>query len=254
MICRDEAIVLKTRDFRETSKIALFYSKKFGKISGLFKGIRTKPTKFASNLDFLSINEIIFYKKRFSGLHLVSQCDLKKSFNTLNLDVNKFAIASFGAELIDSIIAQEDAHPEIYKLLVNFLNTLEDTNFPYGLIYNFILKSLSLSGFQPHLESCVVCKSLVKTHAYFSNRLGGLLCDRCYKKDRESDNILAGTISTILFFQNSNWQNSLKLSILPTIERQLSEIIFSFLNFHLEKKFKSLKVLNELLDHKVNIC
>ncbi|MFC1646577.1 DNA repair protein RecO, partial [Candidatus Omnitrophota bacterium] len=49
MICRDEAIVLKTRDFRETSRIAVFYSKKSGKVSGLLKGIRKDPRKFASN-------------------------------------------------------------------------------------------------------------------------------------------------------------------------------------------------------------
>ena len=87
MICRDEAIVLKTRDFRETSKIAVFYTKQHGKMSGLFKGIRKEPKKFATTLDVLTFNEIIFYKKRFSELHLVSQCDLRRNFDYLKEDM-----------------------------------------------------------------------------------------------------------------------------------------------------------------------
>lgn len=254
MICRDEAIVLKTRDFRETSKIAVFYCKKSGKLSGLFKGIRKDPRKFASNLEFLSLNEIIYYKKRFSELHLVSQCDLKRNFDYLHADLEKFTLASFAAELIDSIMPQEDAHPEIYDLFVNFLVSLQSAHTAKKLIYSFALKTLSFSGFQPHLESCVFCRSTIKNLAYFSNHFGGLLCPKCSFKDVQCESILPGTVATILFFQNSSWLDSLRLSILPNVQRQLSKVLFSFLNFHLEKKFKSLKILNEVLDHKVNIC
>jgi len=254
MICRDEAIVLKTQDFRETSKIATFYSKKFGRISGVLKGIRTDPKKFASRLNFLSVNEIIFYRKRFSDIHLVSQCDLKLDFDYLKSDILKFGIASFCAELVYSVMPPEDSHPEIYELLLNLLDSLEKTNPSQKLIYNFSLKILSLSGFQPHLESCVICNKAIKKHAFFSNRFGGLLCDGCSRRDGQAENILAGTIATILFLQKSDWQKSLRLSIMPFVERQLSEILFSFLNFHLEKKFKSLKMLNELLDHKIKMC
>jgi DNA repair protein RecO (recombination protein O) len=254
MICRDEAIVLKTYDFRETSKIAVFYSKKYGKISGVFKGIRKDPRKFASQLDFLSVNEIIFYRKRFSDIHLVSQCDFRKGFDYLKSDMLKFGIASFCAELVYSVMPPEDSHPEIYELMLNLLDSLEKTKPSQKLIYNFSLKILSLSGFQPHLESCVVCAKDIKKHACFSNRFGGLLCDTCRAKDNKAESIFAGTIATILFLQKSNWPDSLRLHILPFVEKQLSEIIFSFLNFHLEKKFKSLKMLNELLDHKIKIC
>ncbi|MDD5355937.1 MAG: DNA repair protein RecO, partial [Candidatus Omnitrophica bacterium] len=197
---------------------------------------------------------IIFYKKRLSDMHLVSQCDLRKDFDYLRSDMLKFSIASFCAELVYSVMPSEDAHPEVYELLLNLLDSLDRAGSPRKLLYNFSLKILSLSGFKPHLESCVICASPIKGQAYFSNRFGGLLCQRCRYKDSESDDILTGTIATILFLQKSDWQQSLRLNISPSIERQLSEILFSFLNFHLERKFKSLKMLNELLDHKIKMC
>ena len=50
-IDKAEGFVLSKRDLRETSIIVEFYTKEFGKISGILKGIRTEPEKFASNLE-----------------------------------------------------------------------------------------------------------------------------------------------------------------------------------------------------------
>jgi len=248
MICKDEAIVLRSYDFRETSKIAIFYTKNFGKMSGLLKGIRKDPKKFASNLDFLSINEIVFYKKIHSELHLVSQCDLRRGFSGIRGEVAKFGLASFCAELINAVSAVEDKNAEIYSLLVAFLDTLDKQEFSGQLIYNFILRVLNLSGFQPHLENCIICKSVIKDKAFFSHRFGGLLCSACAGRDGDRDDINQGTISSLLYFQNTSWPQSLRLGILPKVKTQLHDIIFSFLHFHLEKRFRSLSVLNELLD------
>jgi recombinational DNA repair protein (RecF pathway) len=41
MIPKTEALVLNRRAFRETSLIAEFYTRDFGKMSGLLKGIRS---------------------------------------------------------------------------------------------------------------------------------------------------------------------------------------------------------------------
>ena len=48
-IDKAQGLVLNKRDLRETSIIVDLYTKEFGKISGILKGIRTEPEKFASN-------------------------------------------------------------------------------------------------------------------------------------------------------------------------------------------------------------
>ena len=62
-IHKTDAIVLNKRDFRETSLIVDLFSRDFGRLCGLLKGIRTEPEKFASTLEPFSHNEIIFYRK-----------------------------------------------------------------------------------------------------------------------------------------------------------------------------------------------
>ena len=79
-IHKTEAIVLRRMDFRETSLIVDLYTREFGKLSGILKGIRVEPDKFASALEVSSHNDVIFYKKASTSLHLVSACDLKDNF------------------------------------------------------------------------------------------------------------------------------------------------------------------------------
>jgi DNA repair protein RecO (recombination protein O) len=83
MIVKTEGIVLKTVDLRETSCIATFLTRDFGKVKGVLKGIRKDPKKFGSSVEKFSVNDIIYYQYRDSDLHLVSHCDMKDFFSGL---------------------------------------------------------------------------------------------------------------------------------------------------------------------------
>ena len=57
---RSKAIVLKNQDLRETSVLATFFTKDFGKISGIMKGIRGTFNQTNNSLELFSLSEIIF--------------------------------------------------------------------------------------------------------------------------------------------------------------------------------------------------
>ena len=120
-IHKTEAIVLNRRDFRETSIIVNFYTRDFGKLSGILKGIKEEPTKFASTLEPFSFNDIIFYKKRNSSLHLVSQCDIKNNFDIMRRNISRIGLASVMMELIGAIMPLEDKNEEVFDLVLTSL-------------------------------------------------------------------------------------------------------------------------------------
>ncbi len=242
MILKAEAFVLKTFNYRETSKIAIFYSREFGKINGLLKGIRKDFKKFITSLEPGSLNDLIFYKSRGSGLHLVGQCDLKKDFMELRSDLKKSLSAKYVLELVNSIMPSEDKNEEVFKLLNTFLKELSESSEAEKLIFIFQIKILLLSGFKPHLDSCVVCNGIIREKANFSHHLGGLICEKCSFKDRTAKPILKGTIASILHIEKSGWQYSLRLGISGTIRQELDSILSNFLSFHLEKPLKPLKL------------
>jgi DNA repair protein RecO (recombination protein O) len=245
-ILRTEAIVLKKWDLRETSLLVNFYTRDFGKISGELKGIRSEPEKFASTLETFSHNDIIFYQKRNSSVHLVSQCDLKNNFSNIRQDLSRINTAASIVELLEEIMPQEDKNEEIFELALEALSELALSNYTDKISTIFKIKILSLSGFRPHLDSCVSCASESEAFTKFSLSLGGLLCPRCNRKDLQARTIYRGTIATIMHIEKNDFKANLKLGMNPQIKKELDLVLNGFLNYHLGRELKSQKVIDKL--------
>lgn len=245
-IHKTEALVLNKWDFRETSLIVNFYTRDFGKMSGILKGIKKEPAKFASTVEPFSYNDIVFYKKINSALHLVSQCDIKDNFDMVRQNIHKVGAASLMMELIDAVMPQEDKNEEVFDLALTCLKELEINQNSEKIMTIFKIKMLAFSGFKPHFDSCVSCGARMSGHSKFSSALGGLLCTQCYPRDLKARSIFRGTVASILHIERNEFKNNLNLGMNPQIKKELDLILNSFLNFHLERELKSQKVLNKI--------
>jgi DNA repair protein RecO (recombination protein O) len=247
-LVKTEGLVIKKFDYGETSLIAHFYTKDFGKVNLIFKGIKETPHKFSSSLEPFSLNDMIFYKKRNSTLHLASSCDLKENFDSIRNDLNKFSSATLVIELLDKVVPLEEPNQEIFNLTLDCLRKLVDYPYPDKINTIFKIKLLTLAGFKPHIDSCISCQDkITASQVKFSINLGGLLCPKCQKKDLKARLLYRGTVITLLHIERNDLDNNLRLGINPQIKRELDYILDAFLEFHLEKRLKSQKVILELL-------
>ena len=243
MIAKTEGIVLKSFDFRETSRIATFLTKDFGKVKGVLKGIRKDPRKFGSSIDKFSVNDIIYYQYRNSDIHLISHCDMKEYFSGLRQDLKRMTAASYASELVDAVMPAEEQNIAIYDLMQDFLKSLQTTPDVSKLVHTFQIKILLLSGFRPHLESCVRCSNVVANAARFSLALGGLICTACKDPAGEAVAISRGAVASIIYIQKNDWLDALKLGIVPGIQKELKYVLSHFLVFHLERHLRSTQFL-----------
>lgn len=232
-IHKTEGIVLSTQNLRQTSLIANFYTRDFGKLSGLLKGIRKDSTKFNSNLDTFSLNEIIFYKKINSSLHLVSQCDLKRDFRLIKSNLERIKKAFSLIKLLNVLTVQEDKNERIFELALVCLEQLENNFNMDKILIIFKIKLLDFCGFRPHLDSCVSCNNKIIAQARFSLKFGGLLCERCLSKDIKSRVVFRGTVASILYIEKNDFDNVLRLGMNQAIKRELNQVLDAFLEFHL---------------------
>lgn len=243
MILKTEGIVLKTFDFRETSRIAAFFTKDYGKLKGILKGIRNDPKKFGSHIDRLSVNDIVYYPSRTSELHLVSQCDLKEYFFPVRQDYRRSLAANYILELVDVVMPLEQANIKVYHLMQDCLNALGSLRDIDKLVYIFQIKILLFSGFRPHIDSCVKCQKKVAGKAKFSLKSGGLICPRCCVPAMSLTSISHGTIASILHVEQSPWQGCLRLGLTKTVKSELKYILNNFLVYHLERRIKTANYL-----------
>ncbi len=242
-IIQTEAIVLKAFDFRETSRIAVFFTKDQGKVSGVLKGIRKDPKKFGSSLERFSVNDIVYYQYRNSDIHLVSHCDMRAFFYPIRQDLKKSMAASYAMELVTLMLPPEAPNPDIYQLMVHFLNDLQDCDDIHRLVRLFQIKVLLFSGFRPHLDTCLHCKKKVSGRAFFSMKQGGLICRNCQSGDKTLSPISPGTVATILHVERVAWEQGRKLKLTNISRDELKYILNNFLVFHLGRKVKSEKYL-----------
>lgn len=243
MIPYTEAIVLKTFDVRETSKIAVFYTKEYGKVTGVLKGIRKDPRKFGSSLDRFSVNDIVFYRYRNKDVHLISQCDLKEYFFLTRQDYKRTVAANYGLELVDTIMQAEQVNKKIYSLILQYLHSLEEYKDIDKLVHIFQIKILLLSGFRPHIDSCVQCNKKIFGKVRFSMKLGGLICQDCPTRETSFTIVSPGAVSSILHIEKNSWEKALCLGLDQSIKKELKYILNNFLVYHLEKRIKSSQYL-----------
>ncbi len=244
MIAKTEGIVLKSFDFRETSRIATFFTRDFGKVKGVLKGIRKDPRKFSSSVDRFSLNEIIYYQYRNSDIHLISHCHMKDYFSGLRQDLKRMTAASYASELIDAVMPVEQQNLEIYQLMGDFLSSLQTVDDISRLVHTFQIKILLLSGFRPHLEACVRCEQKILSNTRFSLRLGGLLCESCKDPGGETVAITKGAIASIIYIQNNGWAQGMRLTMDAPIKKELKYVLNHFLVFHLDRHLRATRFLS----------
>lgn len=243
-IRQTEAVVIKSMDYRETSRIVRFFTKDYGRISGVMKGIRTDPRKFGSNVDTYSLNDIVYYEYSRSDLHLISQCDLKEYYFPIRQDYGRSIAANYAMELIDVIMPPGEANLGVYALLLGYLRELMTTRDISRLVHIFQVKILHLSGFSPHLDSCVRTGRKIQGRARFSMSLGGLVGSDVKITEPTFTVISQGTIQTILHIENVSWEDSLRLGLTAPVRKELKFLLNNFLVYHLEKKIRSAKYLS----------
>lgn len=242
-IISTEAIVLRSMDHRETSKLCFFFTRKCGKVIAVLKGIRKNSRKFGSSADKFTVNDIVFYQYANSDIHLVGQCDMREHFSALRGDIKKINAAEYACELLNKVMPLEEPNPGIYAFLLDFFRALEGEREVSRLVHMFQIKVLALSGFRPHLDSCVRCGKDISQRARFSVLKGGLICGVCGPRDTDSIAVSAGAVATLLYIEKNDWPACLKLGMEPSIRIELKNILNNFLLYHLEKNIRSAKFL-----------
>lgn len=185
MITKTEAVVLKSMNYRDSSKIVTFYTRRFGKVKCIAKGARQMKSKFGAGLEPITNVSLVLYKKEHRELQLVSQCDAIKTYKSTHSELERMAVALSVLELVNQLVHEEEGNDALYLLLVETLDEIERAKRNLiNLFFAFEIRCASLFGFSPGLAACSACgRSLddigIDGTAVFQLSKGSVLCGRC---------------------------------------------------------------------------
>lgn len=235
-------IIIKRSNLGEADRILTVFTKDFGKLKAIAKGVRKINSRLAGNLEPYSLSDFIFHEgKTFETV--ISTIPIRNS-QYLADSCHDFATAHYFGELIDKLLPEKEKQPEIFEIFRAAISRIcnDDNEFlrPF-----FELKILDRLGYSPQVYYCVHCrKKLLAGQNYFSAAEGGVICSECPSLGLPS--ISTAAIKALRIIVESEISIVDRLDIGIETVKELEKILDLYQKYIIEKELNSKEFLNRL--------
>ena len=145
MYFRTEAIILKKRNFSESDRLLTIFTRDFGKLTVLAKGVRRPRSRKAGHLELGNWCKVFIAKGK--NIDILTEVESKKAFGIADFREDKANKIYHLLEIIENLTVDHQKNLQAFILLVKFLKKVEtDKNFNL-LSSVFKIKLLASLGF-----------------------------------------------------------------------------------------------------------
>lgn len=145
---KTEGVILKRTNVGEADRLLTVFTKHYGKIKALARGVRRITSRRGGNVEVFTHATMFFSEGR--NLDILTEAETIHSFQVLRKNLLTVAYAYKVCELIDRLTAEKQEHENIYRLLVNTLAMLNSPITPNShIIVNFESEIVKILGFWP---------------------------------------------------------------------------------------------------------
>ena len=178
-----EAVVLRSFRFGEADRVLHLYTLQRGRVGAVAKGVRKTKSRFGGRLEPLSHVELVLHHGR-GELDTVTGASLIRPHDRARTDPYRLQVGLMGLEAMLRLYTEQEANSRAFTAVTRFLDALDDLPAlptrpaldPLALAFQ--LKLLWLSGYLPHLGSCVECGAEEGLVGYLPGA-GGAVCRAC---------------------------------------------------------------------------
>lgn len=119
---KTEGIILKRINYGEADRILTIYTKHYGKIRALAKGVRRITSRRGGNVELF--NQVTLFLHQGKNLDLLNEAQVVNSFKAWRRDLKKVAVAYYFAELVDKLTPEEQPNQAVFQLLSRYLGKI----------------------------------------------------------------------------------------------------------------------------------
>jgi DNA repair protein RecO (recombination protein O) len=239
------AYVIRTQDYRDTSLLATFFTRDFGKVKAILKGGRDARNKWGSTLEPFSLNEILIYRKSRGDLHLVTAAELVDPYYPLRSNLERLGTATYLMELIDQMLDQEP-HDDIFELVGEAFGFMAQGHSPKRAARFFEMKFMRALGLLPEISRCIRCGATQFDELYFSISSGGIVCGKCKSSEGPLVIVSKGTVQFLDQALKKSFAQLASVKATKEVGEKAEQVLRQFLDQHLAYAPKSLKFLEKI--------
>jgi DNA repair protein RecO (recombination protein O) len=180
---KTEAIVLRKLRYGEADSIVQLYTREFGRVGAIAKGVRRANSRFGGRLEPFFRLETMLHEGR-SELLTITSVQTLEAHSALRTRAASLQAASRIGDFVLRLLDEREQNLSAYNLLANSLALLDadKTAATAETALSFRAKLLGVTGFAPELAHCVHCGAEEGLTA-FSPSAGGVVCRDCREAD-----------------------------------------------------------------------
>lgn len=238
-------MVLSTAPVGEYDRRVVILTKEQGKISAFAKGARRPNSPLVGAVNPFSFGEFTMYEGRTS--YTIQSASISNYFAELREDVIGAYYGFYFLEFASYYTKEFNDEREMLKLLYQTMRALINPHIPNLLIrYIFELKALCINGQAPQVFQCVQCGSTDRA-AVFSAAKGGLVCSECDGDVIDGSVLDNSTLYSMQYIESSRIEKLYTFTVTDKVLEQLGKVMKRLTERYVDKKFKSLEILETLL-------
>jgi DNA repair protein RecO (recombination protein O) len=239
MVEKTRGIILHQIKYTDSGIIAQIYTRKFGRLSFLIRGMRNrKAGKHNILFQPMFILDMEIQHKDTREIQVLKEFSV--AFTPFNIysDIRKSSVAIFLGEILTSVLREESPHEDLFNFIEDSITYFENCSEGFANFHIAFLSGLSsYLGFEPALR-------VDNDHSYFD------MSDGSFVQGRPMHNNYASKeISDILAnFFSSSYESAGQIVLNGALRNEVLETIVKYYSLHLPglKRIKSLEVLKEV--------
>ncbi len=238
-------MILSATPIGEYDKRLVILTKEKGKISAFAKGARKQNSQLMGVTNPFSFGEFLLYEGRSS--YNLMQASISNYFMELSADFEGAYYGFYFMEIADYYTKEYNDEREMLKLLYQSMRALASGKIVRELVrYIFELKTLVVNGEAPEVYVCANC-GVGDRKMVFSSQNHGIICEEC--KALAPDGIAIGnsTLYTLQYIVSSTIEKLYTFTVSDEVLTHLGMILRQYMETHVDKKFKSLEILEMCL-------
>lgn len=254
LLYRDDAVVLRLQKLGESDRIVTLLTRWHGRIRAVARGVRRTTSRFGARLEpFGHVDLQVAAPPDASGaagaggatggssLHTISQVEgIDLYGGRLVGDYARYTSASAVAETAERLTPiEQEPTLRLFQLTLGAMRALAAAEHASTLVLDaYLLRAMGVAGWAPALTGCAVCGTRGQ-HRAFSVPAGGLVCPDCHPPGAAHP--APATLALMAALASGDWRVADAAE--PSARRECSGLVAAHLQWHLERKLRSLPLV-----------
>ena len=248
-----KAFVMNSFPWKERHRLLHLLTPEHGLITAMAPASANIKSKLRAVSQLFSLSELSLSEK--SGRYTIQEGSVIESFMALSDDLDRLAAASHAAEVFSDVARNDEPDRRVFELWAYTIHEISVSDDPVFIARMSAMRLMALIGLAPDLDGCVICREPLQEPFLFSDREGGLLCDKDIAPGRHDalTALAPGTVSLLRHIEKAPLEKLYRFYAAENIKQEAACLADRWVEEKMEKRYQRLSLLDSCPDFLLNL-